>query len=154
MWELGIPAKEKPIKPGPSPDRDFHYKVTNTAKGRIPAILCKACKEKIPIKSNSGISAEFRRISRQTLTTKEKLSCKTTTCPNFRHSVGKHPHLYSKAGHHSVTGEQLYKCKACKKRLLESDPVRIHHKTRLSHPTHSAELPINLLFAAPYVDWR
>ena len=60
---FGITAKEEPIKPGPNPDRDFHYKVTNTAKGRVPAILCKSCKEKIPIKSNTGISAEFERIT-------------------------------------------------------------------------------------------
>jgi len=127
---FGTPAKEEPSKPGPSPDRDFHYKVTNTAKGRIPAILCKACKEKIPIKSNSGISAEFERITRSILTTAEKLSCKTTTCPNFGYSVGEHPEYYSKAGHHSITGEQLYVCKSCRKRLLDSDPARIHHKTR------------------------
>jgi len=44
--------------------------------------------------------------------------------------VGEHPGLYSKAGHHSITGEQLYICKSCRKRLLDSDPVRIHHKTR------------------------
>lgn len=126
---FGITAKEEPTKPGPSPDRDFHYKVTNTAKGRIPAILCKACKEKIPIKSNAGISAEFERITRSILTVTEKLSCKTTTCPNFKCSVAEFPDRYSKAGFHSVTGDQLYVCKACRKRLLESDPVRIHRKT-------------------------
>lgn len=127
---FGIAAKEEPIKPGPNPDRDSHYKVTSTAKGRIPAILCKSCKERIPIKSNTGISAEFERITQSILATKEKLSCKTATCINFQRSVGEYPELYSKAGHHSLTGEQLYVCKACKKRLLESEPVRIHHKTR------------------------
>ncbi|MEW8492512.1 MAG: hypothetical protein AB2604_01815 [Candidatus Thiodiazotropha taylori] len=127
---FGIPAKEEPVKPGPNPDRDSHYKVTNTAKGRVPAILCKSCKEKIPIKSNAGISAEFERITRPALTTTEKLACKTTTCPNLGKSVAVHPECYSKAGFHSITGEQLYLCKACKKRLLASDPVRIHQKTR------------------------
>ncbi|MCU7805603.1 MAG: hypothetical protein KZQ96_20645 [Candidatus Thiodiazotropha sp. (ex Lucinoma borealis)] len=127
---FGITAKEEPIKPGPNPNRDIHYKVTNTAKGRIPAILCKSCKEKIPIKSNAGISAEFERITRSILTTTEKLVCKTAKCPNFGCSVGTHPERYSKAGFHSVTGEQLYLCKACKKRILASDPVRIHHKTQ------------------------
>ena len=85
---FGIPAKEEPGKPGPSPDRDLHYTVTNTAKGRIPAILCKSCKEKIPIKSNTGISAEFEKITRSILTTTEKLACKTTACPNFGVSIG------------------------------------------------------------------
>ncbi len=127
---FGITAKEEHIKPGPNPDRDFHYKVTNTAKGRIPAIQCKSCKEKIPIKSNSGISSEFERITHPLLKNIEKLSCKTPTCPNFQCSVGIHPKRYSKAGRHSVTGEQFYICKACKRRLLESDPVQIHHKTR------------------------
>lgn len=127
---FGIPAREEPGKPGPSPDRDLHYKVTNTAKGRTPALLCKSCKEKIPIKSNAGISAEFDRIARSALSTTEKLACKTTECPNFGCSVGAHPGLYSKAGVHSITGEQLYRCKECHKRLLASNPVRLHHKTQ------------------------
>lgn len=70
---FGIPAKVEPIKPGTHPDRDFHYKVTNTSKGRVPAILCKSCKEKIPIKSNTGISAEFGRITHSALTPTETL---------------------------------------------------------------------------------
>jgi hypothetical protein len=85
---FGVTAKEEPIKPGPNPNRDFHYKVTNTAKGRVPALLCKSCKEKIPIKSNAGISAEFERITHSILTTTEKMACKTLTCPNFGCSVG------------------------------------------------------------------
>lgn len=127
---FGIPAKEEFGKPGPSPDRDMRYKVTNTAKGRVPAILCKSCGEKIPIKSNTGITAEFDRITRPILTTTETLSCKTAGCTNLGFSVGVCPDRYSKAGLHSVTGEQLYVCKACKKRLLASEPVRLHHKTR------------------------
>lgn len=127
---FGIPAKEEPIKPGPSPDRDFHYKVTNTAKGRIPALLCKSCKEKIPIKSNAGISAEFERITRACLTAAEKVACKTVECPNFGYPLGAHPNRYSRAGFHSVTGEQMFICKACKKRILASDPIRLHHDTK------------------------
>jgi len=127
---FGIPAKEEHIKPGPNPNGDFHYKVTNTKKGRVPAILCKSCKEKIPIKSNSGISAEFKRITQPILSTTEKLACKTTSCSNFQCSVGEYPERYSKAGVHSVTGQQLYICKSCKKRLLVSEPARIHKKTR------------------------
>jgi hypothetical protein len=127
---FGIPAREEPVKPGPSADRDIHYKVTNTSEGRIPAILCKCCNEKIPIKSNTGITAEFERISQSSLTTIEKLACKTDGCPNCGCSVGEHPELYSKAGFHSVTGEQLYVCKACKTRLLASQPIRIHTKTQ------------------------
>jgi len=127
---FGIPAREEAGKPGPSPDRDTHYTVTNTSKGRIPAILCKSCNEKIPIKSNTGISAEFERITHSVLTTTELLACKTDGCPNCGCTVGEHPELYSKAGVHSVTGEQLYVCKACKKRMLASQPVRIHPKNR------------------------
>ena len=127
---FGTPAREEPVKRGPSPDRDLHYKVTNTAKGRVPALLCKSCKEKIPIKSNTGIAAEFERITRPCLTTTEKLACKTPECSNRGNSVGANPKLYCKAGLQSVTGEQLYRCKACKKRLLASDPVRIHPRTQ------------------------
>jgi hypothetical protein len=127
---FGIPAREEPVKPGPSADRDTHYRVTNTSEGRIPAILCKSCHEKIPIKSNTGISAEFERITQTSLTATEKLACKTEGCSNFGFSVGEHPELYSKAGFHSVSGDQLYICKACKRRLLASQPVRIYAKTQ------------------------
>ncbi len=127
---FGIPAKEEFGKPGPSPDRDMRYKVTNTAKGRTPALLCKVCKEKIPIKSNQGIAAEFERISQAILTLPEKTACHNDGCVNNGLSVGGNPHLYRKAGFSPGTQDQLYQCKGCLKRILVSDPVRIYKKTR------------------------
>ncbi len=127
---FGIPAKEQLIKPGPNPDRDFHYVVTNTAKGRIPAILCKSCKEKIPIKSNKGISEEFERITHSILTPDEKIACDTTNCPNNGLTVASNPQLYRKAGFSAGTQNQLYQCKTCLKRLLASSPIRVHAKSR------------------------
>ncbi len=127
---FGVPAKEELTKPGPSPGRDLNYIVTNTAKGRIPAISCKSCKEKIPIKSNEGITAEFERISQAILTPVEKVACKTLNCPSHGLTVGSNPKLYCKAGFSPGTNNQLYKCKSCKKRVLVSNPIRVHNKTR------------------------
>ena len=55
---FGVPARTEKGKPGPSADRDLHYKVHSTAKGTIPAVRCKACLDLPPIKSNASIRAE------------------------------------------------------------------------------------------------
>ena len=41
-----VPARTDPVKTGPSPDRDLHYKVATTNKGRVSALVCKCCGEK------------------------------------------------------------------------------------------------------------
>ena len=60
---FGIPARPKPGKRGPSPDREMHYKVHSTAKGTIPAIRCKECLDLPPIKSNEAIARELERLA-------------------------------------------------------------------------------------------
>ena len=52
----GVSALTKRVKLGPSADRDSHYSVQSTNKGRVPCIKCKCCCEKPPIKSNTRIA--------------------------------------------------------------------------------------------------
>ena len=62
---IGVPAKTTPVKTGRSSDRDrdLHYTLSNTGKGRVAALKCKCCGEKPPLKSNQGIAEELARIS-------------------------------------------------------------------------------------------
>lgn len=48
MPNFGIPAKVEPTKPGPSPDRDLHYKLTKAAKGRNPSNTMQSMQRKYP----------------------------------------------------------------------------------------------------------
>ena len=47
----GIPAFTKRVRSGPSSDRDPHYRVHSTNKGRVPSLKYKCCGEEPPIKS-------------------------------------------------------------------------------------------------------
>ena len=50
-------------KPGPSADRDPHYKVESTKRGTVPSVRCKACRDNPPIKSNAAIAAEIEQLT-------------------------------------------------------------------------------------------
>ena len=43
----GVHARTTPVKTGRSDNRDPHYKVSSTAKGRVSALVCKCCKESV-----------------------------------------------------------------------------------------------------------
>ena len=59
---FGNPARVQHGKPGPSSDRDTRYKLHSTSKGQTPSIRCKSCGENPPIKSNTGIASEVKRM--------------------------------------------------------------------------------------------
>ena len=124
----GIPAKTELIKPGPNKDGDKHYKITSTNKGSIPAILCKCCGEKAPIKSNEGIACEIKRLS-DYLKRPEDKSCKNKDCENHGLSILEHPKLYSKKGYRRDNGEPIRQCKSCLTQFsLSPDTPKIHPK--------------------------
>ena len=50
----GVPAITTPVKPGRSPGRDPHYKVSTAGKGRLSALVCKCCKESPPTQIQPG----------------------------------------------------------------------------------------------------
>ena len=126
----GIPAKTEHIKPGPNKDGDKHYKITSTNKGSIPAILCKCCGEKAPVKSNEGIVSEIKRLS-DYLKRPEDKCCNNKNCPNHTKSVLKHPKLYYKDGYRKGSGFPMRKCKSCGSKItLAQDTVKIHPKNQ------------------------
>ena len=50
----GVPAITRRVKTGPSADRDPHYSVQSTNKGRVPCIKCKCCGENPPLNQIQG----------------------------------------------------------------------------------------------------
>ncbi len=128
---FGIPARHHHGKPGPSSDRDPHYRVQTTKKGKVPSIRCKSCSDNPPLKSNQGISAEIERLTTvdglRNLT--ETRSCSHKACSSHRKAIATHPELYRKAGHVAGYG-QRYQCKACGSKLLLSHSARLHQRHR------------------------
>lgn len=108
----GIAAKVETIKPGPNKDGDKHYKITSTNKGVVPAVVCKSCGEKSPIKSNQGIVSEVNRITNY-LKAPEDKCCTNNKCDNHDKSVSEYPKAYAKHGYQNVTKNPLRRCKLC-----------------------------------------
>ena len=122
---FGVPAKTTPVKTGRSPDRDLHYTLSNTSKGRVAALKCKCCGEKPPLKSNQGIAEELARIS-DTLLGPDR-GCPQKDCENHGKSTEEHPSLYYKRGTHKGNGRPRHSCKSCGTRFQSGmEPPRIH----------------------------
>ena len=124
---FGVRPRTMPGKRGPSLERDPAYKLHSTKKGQVPSLRCNECKENPPIKSNAAIAEEVARMVEtdglRTLT--EQTACRNGTCPNHGRSVTDHPREYRKRGL-SKNGDQCYECKSCHRRVVASDPVRLH----------------------------
>ena len=127
----GIPARHQHGKRGPSPDRDMHYKVHSTKKGKVPSVRCKSCKDNPPVKSNASIASEIERfIDVGGLRPLEELkSCRNLTCDNLGRDIASNRHCYQKRGK-PKSGGQYYRCKGCGQFILVSDPVRLHKRNR------------------------
>ena len=111
-----VPARTDKVKTGPSPDRDLHYKVATTSKGRVSALVCKCYGEKPPIKSNQGVAEELARISDPVLGSDRGCPCED--CENHGKSTDDHPDLYYKRGTHKRTDRPVRSCKAYGSRFL------------------------------------
>lgn len=129
---FGIPALHEGVKRGPSPHhKDPSYNASTTGAGR-PAIRCKACRSHPPLKSNAAIADEIKRLVEVggLLTREETTACRNTLCENSARPIAFHRSCYHKKGR-AAGGGQQYRCKACGRYVLVSDPVRLHqnHKT-------------------------
>ena len=122
----GIYPRTMPGKTGPSAERDPNYKIHSTNRGQVPALLCKACDEKLPIKSNAFIAEETGRLQEVDglWTREERTSCNTAGCRNNGRSIGQDPRLYRKRGR-SQSGGRQYECKECHARVSVSNPPPI-----------------------------
>ena len=135
---FGVAARSEPGKRGPSPDRDMAYKVHSTAKGKVPAIRCKACLDMPPIKSNAAVAKEVERLAEESgiWRLEEQTSCGNAECGNHDHPIAFHPDEYRKRGKPKSGRGQYHQCKRCGRRTLVSDPVRLHD----CHRRHAADL--------------
>ena len=128
---FGVPARHQHGKRGPSTDRDMHYKVHSTSKGTVPSVRCKSCHDNPPIKSNEAIAAEIERmVDLGGLQTREEsMACRNTRCGNSKRPIAYHRSDYQKVGT-LPNGGQYYRCKACGRQMLVSEPVRLHKTYR------------------------
>ena len=121
----GVPALTTPVKPGRSPGRDPHYRISTTGRGRLSALVCKCCKESPPLKSNRGIAEELVRISDSLLGTDR--GCTRKDCDNHGKSTEDYPSLYHKTGKKRRSGRPMRGCKNCGTRfVIGMEPPRIH----------------------------
>lgn len=143
---FGLPARHQHGKRGPSQDRDMHYKVHSTAKGTVPSVRCKSCKDNPPIKSNEAIAAEVRRmVDLGGLHTREEsVACRNPACANSERPIASHRTDYQKVGT-LPNGGQYYRCKACRRQMLVSEPVRLHK----THQTLAADVFGRIVNKAP-----
>ena len=83
------------------------------------------------MKSNACIAAEFERLVDLSgiWTLEETVSCRNAHCENSQRPIAHYPLAYHKRGT-EPGGGQYYGCKACRKTILVSDPVRLRKKHR------------------------
>ena len=129
---FGVPARTKHAKPGPSKGRDPHYKVHSTKRGTVPSIRCKACKDNPPVKSNDCIVQEIDRLAEEggIWTLLESVSCRNEDCDNHSLPIAFYPDEYRKRGKPKSGNGHYYQCKRCGRRMLVSDPIRLHDNNR------------------------
>ena len=123
---FGAPARSEHGKPGPSADRDLHYKVESTKRGTVPSIRCKSCRDNPPIKSNAAITAEIERLTDADglLRPEEITGCRHEDCENHGLAIAFHRRRYRKDG--KVDGSrQRYECKGCGSKILLSSRTRL-----------------------------
>ena len=110
----GVPARHQKSKPDPSAGRDPAYRVHSTKQDQVPTILCKACNENPPIKSNASIVAEINRLKDfgGLLAAAEEVGCVNPGCYNYELSPADAPIQYRRRGTTSK-GLIRYQCKSC-----------------------------------------
>ena len=128
----GIPARHQHGKTGPSADRDMHYKVHSTKRGKVPSIRCKACTDNPPVKSNESIVREIERLSdaNGVWLLEESASCANEGCDNHGKTIAAHKKAYRKRGKPDSGNGQYYQCKSCGRKTLVSNPTRLHDDHR------------------------
>ena len=125
---FGVPARSEHGKPGPSADRDMAYKVHSSVKGTVPSIRCKACLDNPPMKSNASIVREVERLAEAdgVWTLEESTGCANEECENHGRSIAFHKNAYHRRGRPKSGNGQYYQCKSCGRKMLLSNPVRLH----------------------------
>ena len=130
---FGVPALHEGVKRGPSPlHKDPHYNIDTTGSGE-PAIRCKSCNTHPPLKSNAAIADEIKRLVDMSgiLTSEESTACRNPQCENSARPIALNRSCYHKKGIVRGRGQQ-YRCKACGRYVLLSDPVRLHKNHQAS----------------------
>lgn len=98
---------------GSAKDRGPNYTISGAGKATafVTTFKCKSCSEHLPIKSNRGVSLEYKRLSRYLI--EPDRTCTNNQCNNHHHGLKKHPEKYQRFGK-TRHGSSRYRCKSCK----------------------------------------
>ena len=128
---FGVPAYHE-IKSRRAKDQDPAYKRATSGTG-IPALRCKACGDKPPIKSNRSVALELERLveSSGLLKADERASCPDESCRNHGRAVAaSRKGAYHKRGRVAGGRRQRYQCMECHRIFSVASPVRLHDKNK------------------------
>ena len=143
---FGIPAKQGSRgRGGVAKDRDPNYTVSGAGKATdfVTTFKCKSCSEHLPIKSNRGISLEYKRLS--DYLKESDPACTNNQCRNHRHGLKKHPDEYHRFGK-TRHGSSRYRCKSCKTTFSIGKSTLRHKKPHLNVQIFSLlinKMPLN-----------
>ena len=128
----GLPARHRYGKAGRSPDRDMAYMLQDVNRDRVATMKCKACGDVPPLKSNTSIVHEIERLTEATgvWSLEETTSCSNQDCKNHGQTIAAHRKSYQKDGRPKSRNGQYYRCKSCGRKMLLSNPVRLHDDHR------------------------
>lgn len=130
---FGVPAsaEKQPRGPGASLRGRDSYRVAGSSYSNnrpgTPVIICLACNETPPIKSNQGVHEERERMAAY-LAPPEEPSCPGDSCPNRGVGVSQGKGRYHRKGT-SAAGSPRWVCLACKRSFSVnvSKPAKNHH---------------------------
>jgi transposase-like protein len=120
-------ARAKRGRPRSATPRAARYKPSG---GDSPVILCQACGECPPIKSNRGIKEELDRMTVPLDASALPVCCRTATCANHINIVPVAPAGYRRFGKSEI-GSPRWQCRICGKTV--SSPQKAIHQQQASH---------------------
>lgn len=117
---FGVPPAGRAHR-GPGSAQKNAYSRHGTGRA-APGLLCHACQQITPIKSNAGIAEELARMEAY-LSVSDGPGCSNPGCSNHGHVVHRHPDRYQRHGR-TKAGNPRYECKACSRTFADSPRVR------------------------------
>lgn len=124
---FGIAAIEGPPRTRVTTDG---YTISASAR-KVPVLCCRRCGEIPPLKSNTGISEELKRLA-EYLEPPKSPSCPNAQCGNHGKGAAEHSNLYQGFGK-TPSGSKRLRCKACKRTFALGGPLlrqREPHKNK------------------------
>jgi len=109
-----------------------NYNLTQGSRKPVAKLICKACNEQFPVKSNQGIAEEVKRLGSY-LIPADEATCPNSECTNHAVGISVGKLAYQSFGK-TKSGSPRYRCKSCKKSFSVKRATTGHkqpHKNKL-----------------------